>query len=207
MFLYQTPNNTDAIYIAFFLTLFPLWSLSQQNSFKGISCWSPLLPGPGAAYCMCGCVLYVTTSFHRCHVQVISPWTDNEAAGRQSDGENYIPPEDLCSVPSYPHNPSLTEHFLLVFLPLQRSLSPITVHTFNMYCQSHTHTLLVSLKHTHTQMHTHGESGWGHCLESEYYSRHPKGRNPVTPLLFSKHKRLPLREEADSYGMCYQGSP
>ena len=35
-------------------------------------------------------------------------------------------------------------------------------------------------------MHPHREtervSGWGHCLESEYYSRHPKGRNPVTLL-------------------------
>lgn len=45
-----------------------------------------------------------------------------------------------------------------------------------------------------------------------YYSRHPKGRNPVAPrphppapLLFTQHKRLPLREGAESYGMCCQG--
>lgn len=66
----------------------------------------------GLALYLCVCALYITTGFHQCHEQIISPWRNNEGIGRQSDWrEKYFPPEDLCSIPSSPHNLSLAEHF------------------------------------------------------------------------------------------------
>lgn len=87
-------------------------------------------------------------------------------------------------------NPSLTKHFLCLFLPRWLSLIPVLIHTHvlsSMKTKLHTCTstcVCVSNTHRERQIPTHTESGWGHCLESGYYSRHPKGRNPVTPSAF-----------------------
>lgn len=190
---------------------FSLGGLSQQKSCKGISCWSPLLPEPVCVglcffvvFFVCVC-FPLPPAFTTIKYIPFTPRTDNKGSGCQTDIYRiYFPPEELFRAPLSSHNPSLTERFLLLLLPLWLFSHPLSVslQSYPMHLCYHnvvTHTPWVSNASTHT------ESGWGHCLESEYYSLHPKGRNPVSPLPFKKHKRLPLREEADSYGMCYQG--
>lgn len=98
------------------------------------------------------CVLYITSGSHQCHLQIISPWAEHGGGGsNQRGGEKYFPPEDLFTPP---RNPSSTEHFLLLFLPL----------TFSRCCpgpcchkSSHTHFQYIS--NTHANAYTRRESG------------------------------------------------
>lgn len=123
-------------------------------------------------------MLYITTASH---LNLQTLWTHNEGGGCQSGrGEIYIPPGDpLLPFPL----PSLTLHFLLLLLLVRLYLcgrSPyIVIHTY-FWCQLHTH---IQIQDGLT------------VLRSKYYSEHPKGRNPVTPLLFNTHKR-PIEEGA-----------
>lgn len=183
------PQITDAIYITFVLTLFPLGGLSQQKGCKGISCWSPPLPGPG-----CMCALYITSRSCQCHLQIISPWTDNGEGGEKggffSSWGSILPPLTLA----------------MHYRPYTSIFSFCLSCTYSELSHTQSHSFPASPRRACTRPHAQGkESGWGRCLESEYYSQHPKARNPVTPPPFSNDKRLPLREQADSYGMCYQG--